>query len=158
MRTYPTAEERFWSKVDKNGPVPIHRPELGPCWIWKAALSTQGYGRFGVRVGLIVYSHHFTFGPVKEGNERDHLCRVRSCVRPSHMEEVTHQVNILRGESPCAKESKQTTCKMGHTFTTQNTYYRKDRFQRSCRKCRKAAMVRFHARSSSSKQVQENLP
>jgi hypothetical protein len=29
-----TLEERFWEKVDKNGPVPAHRPELGPCWVW----------------------------------------------------------------------------------------------------------------------------
>jgi hypothetical protein len=39
--------ERFWKKVDKNGPVPAHRPELGPCWLWTGALVGRGY-----RVGL----------------------------------------------------------------------------------------------------------
>ena len=41
-------EDRFWAKVDKNGPVPAHRPELGPCWIWTAARFKRGYGKFGV--------------------------------------------------------------------------------------------------------------
>src|SRR5208282_3495744 len=27
-------ERRFWAHVDKNGPVPPHRPALGPCWVW----------------------------------------------------------------------------------------------------------------------------
>jgi len=43
-----TLEDRFWAKVDKNGPVPAHRPELGPCWIWTAARFKRGYGKFGV--------------------------------------------------------------------------------------------------------------
>lgn len=38
-------DERFWEKVDRNGPTPIHRPELGPCWVWTSAI-THGYGVF----------------------------------------------------------------------------------------------------------------
>ena len=36
-----TLEERFWRKVDKNGPIPEHRPELGPCWVWTAGTNTR---------------------------------------------------------------------------------------------------------------------
>ena len=42
-------ETAFWSKVDKNGPVPTHRPELGPCWIFNGCLDPKGYGVFGAR-------------------------------------------------------------------------------------------------------------
>jgi len=36
--------KRFWSKVDKNGPIPQHKPELGPCWVWTGAKMERGYG------------------------------------------------------------------------------------------------------------------
>ena len=39
---------RFWAKVNKDGPIPAHHPELGPCWIWTAATDPKGYGRFGI--------------------------------------------------------------------------------------------------------------
>jgi hypothetical protein len=39
---------RFWSKVDKNGPVPPHRPELGQCWVWTGSVQPRGYGTFSV--------------------------------------------------------------------------------------------------------------
>lgn len=34
---------RFWSKVDKDGPVPPHRPDLGPCWLWRGHIDRYGY-------------------------------------------------------------------------------------------------------------------
>lgn len=40
--------ERFWEKVNKDGPVPAYAPELGPCWIWTAFCLWNGYGRFGI--------------------------------------------------------------------------------------------------------------
>lgn len=49
--TRATLEERFWSKVDRNGPVPEHRPDLGPCWLWTAYVDAHGYGVFSVPVG-----------------------------------------------------------------------------------------------------------
>jgi hypothetical protein len=27
--------ERFWAKVNKDGPIPEHCSELGKCWVWK---------------------------------------------------------------------------------------------------------------------------
>jgi len=37
-------------------------------------------------------------GPLVDGLDLDHLCRVRPCVNPDHLEQVTHLVNMLRGQ------------------------------------------------------------
>src|ERR1035437_916757 len=42
IRHSGTEAERFWAKVDRNGPVPAHRPELGPCWVWEAGHDRPG--------------------------------------------------------------------------------------------------------------------
>lgn len=101
------ATERFWAKVNKDGPVPDFKPELGPCWIWEGAKDNAGYGNFTVErnrtegVARYVKAHTFAFveenGPLPTGLEPDHLCRVHACVRPSHMEAVTRKVNLNRG-------------------------------------------------------------
>lgn len=82
-----TTEERFWVKVDKNGPVPEHRPELGQCWVWTAAQYSAGYGEFywGGLVGAHVASWMLARGPVPEDRWVLHHCDRRPCVRPSHL-------------------------------------------------------------------------
>jgi hypothetical protein len=42
----PQDIERFWKKINKDGPIPAHCPELGPCWPWTAGVTTSGYGKF----------------------------------------------------------------------------------------------------------------
>lgn len=106
VRRGRTEADRFWAKVDKDGPIPEFAPDLGPCWIWVGAIAQQtGYGAFGVRRGVDdwprVNAHRWAYlnevGPIPEGLELDHLCRVRACVRPTHLEAVTHLVNVRRG-------------------------------------------------------------
>jgi hypothetical protein len=87
--------ERFWEKVDTNGPVPRWRPELGPCWLWLGALGRDGYGSFQSPGGWL--AHHFVTGPVPEGMERDHLCRNRACVRPEHIAIIPGALNASQG-------------------------------------------------------------
>lgn len=63
-----------------------------PCWVWKKAKAR----------GEMYYGPHkrawrFKNGPVPEGLELDHLCRVRACINPDHLEPVTHQENARRG-------------------------------------------------------------
>lgn len=91
--------QRFWKHVDKDGPLPIIRPALGPCWLWTAA-NTKGYGAFNRGNGITVPAHHWAYeqliGPIPQGLELDHLCEVHSCVRPSHLEPVTRRENNLR--------------------------------------------------------------
>jgi len=135
----PLANARFWRKVDKNGPIPAHRPELGPCWIWKGHLTYHGYGRVCKGTPAKRYQAHVVAfvtlrGPIPAGLEPDHLCFIRKCVNPWHIEPVTHKVNSLRGNSPLAQNARKTYCKRGHPFNEQNTR-RSSGGGRVCRIC-----------------------
>lgn len=82
-----STESRFWSKVDKNGP--IIRLELGPCWIWTASRNASGYGTFGVNRRSIL-AHRFSFesqyGPLPQDKPAAcHKCDNPPCVRPDHL-------------------------------------------------------------------------
>jgi hypothetical protein len=97
-------ERKFWAKVNKDGPLPEHRPDLGPCWIWTGYVHvTTGYGQFGNSVSHGTNLPHriayqYLVGPIPKGLHLDHLCRVRTCVRPEHLEPVTPRENIRRGD------------------------------------------------------------
>ena len=39
-----------------------------------------------------------TNGLVPEGKELDHLCEQRDCIEPTHLEPVTHLVNVRRSK------------------------------------------------------------
>lgn len=94
------AATRFWPRVDKNGPVSELRPDLGPCWIWTGPLCRKGYGVVHVHPKTTLPAYKYAYlrevGPVQEGLELDHLCRVTACVNPSHLEPVTHYENMQR--------------------------------------------------------------
>lgn len=147
-----TFEERFWSKVDKGGAIPSFRPALGPCWIWTAATDTKGYGKFFVgkiegktklRQAYRV-AYELEVGPIPEGLDLDHLCRVRLCVNPLHLEPVTHRTNVLRGEGMPARGVLFTRCPKGHPYDEENTYWYGN--NRKCRKCRYEAGRRHAAK------------
>jgi hypothetical protein len=91
---YGNDEARFWSWVDKSG----------DCWLWLGTTDRDGYGRFGIgpvgsrqKVRAPRYAYELQVGPISTGLTIDHLCRVRGCVRGSHLEPVTTQVNTARG-------------------------------------------------------------
>ncbi len=96
-----TPEQRFWAKVDKDGPVPEHRPELGSCWVWTAHINKgTGYGQFspkhGVQVGSHCFSYELAHGLIPEGHEVHHTCHVRRCVRPDHLVATTRAENMAQ--------------------------------------------------------------
>lgn len=100
MRILGDDEARFWSYVDKNGPVPPHRPDLGQCWLWTGGLNDAGYPIFGCG-GRTRLAHRWAYASfveaIPEGFEADHLCHVRACVNfERHLEPVTHEVNSQR--------------------------------------------------------------
>jgi hypothetical protein len=113
------------------------------CWLWQG-FKQKGYGyirlkRKNMRVHRVVYEA--LRGPIPEGMQIDHLCRVRNCANPAHLEVVTQQENIRRGRVLI------THCSKGHPYEG-NTQYRIDRdgYQyRSCRICRKASLRRSYA-------------
>lgn len=72
------------------------RGYLTPCWIWQLSLTRDGYGGVAHSTAYkAVYEQHR--GPVPDGLQLDHLCRVRACVNPDHLEPVTHIENVRRG-------------------------------------------------------------
>lgn len=127
-----------------DGMLPTFVVGPGGCWIWTRA-QNYGYGRWGKRDADQYRRAHVviweTFnGPVPDGLELDHLCRVRCCVNPAHLEAVTHRENVARGESPSASLMKQTHCKHGHLLSGDNLYLapgRNGNYSRICRECRK---------------------
>jgi hypothetical protein len=121
---------RFWQKVDV---VP------GGCWHWTAPLDWAGYGRFNAgpgRTNMQAYKWAYeTFiGPVPEGLVLDHLCRVRHCVNPYHLEAVTQHENIMRGDTVPAANARKTHCPQGHPYDEENTIIN-HRGSRECRIC-----------------------
>jgi hypothetical protein len=104
------AMERLLAKVD----IPDHAPAT--CWIWQGAIDPNGYGRFhfdGRMLGAHRVAYTLLVGEVPDGMDLDHLCRTRDCVRPSHLEPVTRQVNLLRGDTLTAAHAERRDC--GHT-------------------------------------------
>lgn len=109
-----TPEQYFWANTNKDGPIPDYAPHLGPCWLWTGNISPSGYGRYCFE-GVVIFAHLISYKMHKgeerpEGLETDHLCRVRCCVNPSHIEAVTQVINTLRGMSPPALNAQKTNC------------------------------------------------
>jgi hypothetical protein len=68
------------------------------CWLWTGPLNHSGYGANGGKAAhRVVYLR--LVGPIAAGMELDHLCRVRHCVRPDHLEPVTHSENVRRAHA-----------------------------------------------------------
>jgi hypothetical protein len=140
---------RFMPKVNCAGPIPAHRPELGPCWIWTAAVTKQGYGKFrpaGRKGPSTVPAHRWAYqhfvGPIHREFVCDHLCRNKLCVNPGHIEPVPNAVNILRGSSP---NRERIYCGKGHEFTEENTY-RTVKGHRQCRTCHRQQVLAAYYR------------
>ncbi len=130
--------DRFWSKVDENGPVPESRPDLGPCWLWTGTRNgPAGYGLIHpIGHNQVELSHRFSYelqgNPIPDDLELDHLCRNRICCNPKHLEAVPHQTNISRGLGGSHNRIK-THCPQGHEYTPSNAIRRYG--ARYCREC-----------------------
>lgn len=139
--------DRFLSKIQ----IPA---DPSGCWLWTGYVRRDGYGTLGK-----MRAHRATYiafrGPIPEGLELDHLCRVRHCVNPDHLEAVTHRVNTMRGIRVApwnrgANNARKTQCPYGHPFDDVNTYWARQtngRRARKCRECRRAYRARVALRA-----------
>lgn len=117
----PSPEERFWQRVDKNGP---QSDVGGRCWTWTGAKSSLGYGRVTIhRKTWLTHRYAYTLivGEIPNGLELDHLCRNASCCNPGHLEPVTHRENMLRGNGMSGRHARSTHCVRGHPRSPENT-------------------------------------
>jgi hypothetical protein len=87
-------------------------PMATPCWRWTGATDSSGYGNVKVQ-GRVRKAHRVVYellcGPLPAGMEGDHLCRERACVRPEHIEPVTHIENAQRGDGSWMPGERQRT-------------------------------------------------
>lgn len=122
---------QFWERV-------LPEPNSG-CWIWTGSITGPGYGTFCARKNLLMLAHRFSYvlhkGEIPAGLEIDHLCRVRCCVNPDHLEAVTHRENGLRGVSGAADNARKTHCVNGHELAGENLLVISTRPGRHCKAC-----------------------
>ena len=125
----------FMAKIDYH---------FAGCWLWTGAQSSEGYGYVKL-AGRTLSAHRVSYelfiGPIGEGLEPDHLCRVRNCVNPDDIEPVTRSVNLTRGDHA---NRRKTHCPRGHEYTEDNTRYQVRRGI-TMRKCRACHAARSHA-------------
>lgn len=135
-----TLRERFESKIRRTD---------GGCWEWSGGhFQATGYaifnipserdGRWRPTVAHRV-SYELFVGPIPDGLHVDHLCRNRGCVRPDHLEPVTQQENMHRGQAPSAISYRENRCQRGHEYTPENTIIKPSQpGKRECRECTRA--------------------
>ena len=134
------AVERFWRQVDRSQ----------DCWLWRGRQDSRGYGKNWIMGESLAHrvAYRLVVGDVPAGLEIDHLCRTPLCVRPEHLEPVTHRVNVQRGMAAAvtgARGRAMTACKRGHPFDTANTRWGRGGHgqpagRRHCRRCAREYM------------------
>lgn len=115
------------------------------CTMWTGAVQSRGYGSTTNGKGGSMLAHRKAWeavnGPIPPGLTIDHLCRVRLCVNPEHMEVVTTAENTRRANAA------KTHCKQGHPLSGDNlatTVKADGRERRVCIECRRAAVRRAY--------------
>lgn len=136
--SYPraSARARFDAKTDRSGDH----------WLWTGGTTKHGYGVFWLD-GRLVHAHRAALllegADLADDQDVDHVCRVRLCVRTTHLEAVSHLVNVQRG-LPFRRSHLTDFCRQGHERTPENTYHRPDGF-RACRPCQREYSRRSRA-------------
>jgi hypothetical protein len=124
------------------------RGHSSPCWVWQLSTTEKGYGRgfipgFGKNTRIHRASYELHVGPIPEGLVIDHLCCVKACCNPAHLEAVTDEENRRR-----AKVLRQppTHCRHGHELSGSNLRI-EPRGSRVCRACHRARVREWAKRN-----------
>lgn len=116
------------------------------CWLWTGTMNSYGYGILIAGSGSkgtskTLMAHRLSYerhvGPIPAGLDLDHLCRVRNCINPAHLEPVTRRENLLRGQTLPAANVAKTHCPQGHPYAGDNLGHW--RGTRVCRTCKRIA-------------------
>lgn len=127
---------------------------MDDCWLWARTIEND-YGRIwiGGEKGKHYRAHRIVYealvGEIPSGLSLDHLCRIKRCVNPAHLEPVTHQENVKRGNSGKFQKAK-THCPQGHEYNSENTYIasRGKYVLRACRTCKRESKRRIRHENS----------
>lgn len=150
--------ERFWSMVNKDGP--ILRPMTTPCWEWTGPIShgpRHGYGLFfdlGRKTPAHIYAYDLQAQTTHAeryaaGIVLDHGCSNRLCVRPDHLEEIPGAVNTLRGSGPSARNAMKTHCDNGHKLT--GSVMDRGHLRRYCKICKSERQKAYRLKAREAK-------
>jgi len=131
-----------------SDPIPrimqkVERVPFSTCWIFIGNTNSDGYGLIGVSPWpKRAYVHRLMYerskGQIDPGLEIDHLCRVRCCCNPDHLEAVTSRENTRRGlnsEITRRRHAQKTHCPQGHPYSGDNLHIKPDG-DRVCKTCR----------------------
>jgi len=146
--TYDELPARFHAKTSVNDET--------ECIEWNAYTNRKGYGVFGVEGRKTALAHRVAYeaenGQIPVGLVIDHLCRVRNCVNPKHMEAVTQKENVQRGMAG-KHQLEKTHCPQGHEYAGDNLYVYPPGSvhagDRRCRTCADASHKRRRERKGS---------
>lgn len=136
--------ERFFAKITFTN----------TCWLWTGG-HAHGYGHWhvgslpaGTRRTILCHrwAYEFCVGLIPAGLTLDHLCRVRNCVNPDHLEPMSLHLNILRGTGIAAHNSALTHCRRGHPFSGPNLYIVTRANGRTYRRCLACTYAQVKAR------------
>lgn len=114
------------------------------CWLWQGRLDNRGYGVFTCYGQHMAHRfvYEYLVGPIPEGLQLDHLCCVKDCVNPDHLEPVTAQENRRRYTTTI------THCPKGHPYAGDNLYINPTNKSRHCKTCnRDANRIRYQKKS-----------
>lgn len=116
--------ERFYTHVNRMGPVAKNRPDLGRCHLWTDG-KTKGYGIFwaeGTSHRAHVWIYKQKVGPIPPDKELDHFaCDRTDCVNELHVAPTSHWHNALRSNGACAQNAAKVKCPAGHDLDEANT-------------------------------------
>lgn len=129
--------ERVFAKIDFSGGYQA-------CWLWQGYVESNGYAHV-IQQGVKEQSHRVVYklaiGFIADGLTIDHLCMIKHCVNPLHLEPVTIGENVLRGNNRAAVNARKIVCWRGHELT-------QGKKQRYCKKCDSMKSQRYRERKA----------
>ena len=133
--------DRFWSKV-------VPEPNSG-CWLWVGSIKNNGYAQVTFKCE-VEYAHRLAYsalvGKIEDSLQIDHLCKVKCCVNPIHLEVVSQQENLRRAAA-WTYQTEKLYCPRGHAYEGKNLYTNPNRPGRACRACHATkSLARYYKR------------